>query len=123
MKNLLLTICFVMALFFGSTAQKLSIAPKWLQTIITSGKVNNFDITEVKSYTYKSAKVYLVNYNVPCCDRFSAVLYDETGKVMGYPFGGFSGKGDMKHPDFRTERSNETLIFESEAAKKLREEN
>ncbi|MBL0146942.1 MAG: hypothetical protein IPP48_15705 [Chitinophagaceae bacterium] len=62
----------------------------------------------IYSYTYKSKTVYYVT--APCCDFFTD-LYDENCNLIGHPDGGFTGKGDMKMPDFEKEKSNEKLIW------------
>lgn len=37
--------------------------------------------------------------NSPCCDQFN-YLYSDTCEVLCAPDGGFTGKGDLKCPDF-----------------------
>ncbi len=63
----------------------------------------------VTSYSYKEQTVY---YMVsPCCDRYN-VVYDSACNVLGYPDGGYTGKGDGKMTDFKDETTNEKLIWE-----------
>jgi hypothetical protein len=122
MKNLIFVGLFFLGKGFLGFSQDNSIHPAWLQQVIDGGKIKNFDITDIKSFDYKGQTVYLVNYNVPCCDRYSASLFALDGHLMGFPFGGISGKGDMKFTDFRAERINETLVYESELGKKLKKD-
>lgn len=65
----------------------------------------------IYSYTYKGKTVYYVT--APCCDFFTD-LYDENCNLIGHPDGGFTGKGDMKMPDFNTEKKDEKLVWADE---------
>lgn len=48
-------------------------------------------------YQYKGRTVfYMVS---PCCDKYN-IVYDEKCNVIGYPDGGYTGKGDGKMMDF-----------------------
>jgi len=50
--------------------------------------------------TYKGKKVY---YTIsPCCDQLNPI-YDEDGKYICSPDGGFNGTGDGKCPDIPAE--------------------
>ena len=63
----------------------------------------------VTRYIYRQQTVY---YMVsPCCDKFN-IVYDSVCNILGYPDGGFSGKGDGKMPDFRKEASGEKVIWQ-----------
>jgi len=65
----------------------------------------------VYSYTYNGKTVY---YVPPiCCDFFSD-LYDSNCKLLGYPDGGFTGRGDGSITDFMTRRTREKLIWKDE---------
>ncbi len=64
----------------------------------------------VVEYEYKGQKVYYVN--MPCCDFFNE-LYDSTGKLMGHPDGGITGKGDGKVPDFAKEKTKERVVWKA----------
>jgi hypothetical protein len=87
--------------------------PACVQTLIetySKGKVEN-PPRSIYSYTYKGKTVYYVT--APCCDFFSD-LYDENCNLIGHPDGGFTGRGDMKMPDFEKEKSNEKLVWKDE---------
>jgi hypothetical protein len=63
----------------------------------------------VARFTYKQQTVY---YMVsPCCDKYN-VVYDSVCNILGYPDGGFTGRGDGKMPDFRKEAAGEKVIWE-----------
>ena len=62
----------------------------------------------IYSYTYNKQTVYYVT--APCCD-FYTDLYDSSGKLIGHPDGGFTGKGDDKFPDFDTKKTNEKIVW------------
>ncbi len=83
----------------------------WLDTLIAKGKIGKSPITDIKSYIYNNKLVYLINFDAGCCDQFSAVLKDETGKTICHPFGGISGKGDMQCVDFMRDKSNEKFVW------------
>ena len=64
----------------------------------------------VTAYNYKGKIVY---YMVsPCCDKYN-VVYDSVCNILGYPDGGFTGRGDGKMPDFRKEATDNRLIWEA----------
>ncbi len=47
----------------------------------------------------------------PCCDKYN-VVYDSACNILGYPDGGFTGRGDGKMSDFYKEASNKKVIWE-----------
>ncbi|MBK0403598.1 hypothetical protein I5M27_11415 [Adhaeribacter sp. BT258] len=63
----------------------------------------------IYSYRYQNQTVYFITGR--CCDIPSEV-YSVKGQQLCQPDGGFSGKGDMKCPDFFNARTNEKLIWE-----------
>ncbi len=84
--------------------------PEWISKLIIkyeSEPVGN-PPQSIWRYEYKGMTVYYVP--AQCCDQFS-FLYDENGKLIGYPDGGFSGGGDGKLTDFFKERLNEKLVW------------
>ncbi len=84
---------------------------KWIETLIKQGDDSNGTFESVYSYQYKSKKVYLFNYEAKCCDFFTAQLFDEKGTSLCFPYGGISGKGDLKCEDFDTTKSAEKLYW------------
>lgn len=80
-------------------------------------KIDSFNLVakheqpqKVIQYEYKGKKVYYVLSH--CCDFFNE-LYDSDCKLMGYPDGGFTGRGDGKFPEFAKEISKEKVIWEA----------
>jgi hypothetical protein len=65
----------------------------------------------ITEFTYKGNKVYYIP--APCCDQLSAVI-DKDCNLLGYPDGGFTGKGDGSLPNFAKEATNEKLIWKDE---------
>ncbi|MEO8415113.1 MAG: hypothetical protein ABI472_15705 [Ginsengibacter sp.] len=65
-------------------------------------------------YTYKQHTVYYMAS--PCCDRYN-VVYDSACNILGYPDGGFTGKGDGKMKDFNKEGSEGKVIWKKEDTK------
>lgn len=86
--------------------------PKCLRKII---KTMSEDESEgmplsVTQFTYHGQKVY---YMVsPCCDKYN-IVYDTYCAILGYPDGGFTGRGDGKMKDFETEAKNGKVIWDS----------
>lgn len=62
----------------------------------------------VAEYQYKNETVYYMAS--ACCDKFNAV-YDSACHLLGYPDGGFSGRGDGKMTDFSTEANNRKVLW------------
>lgn len=67
----------------------------------------------VTMYDYKGQKVFYVASS--CCDKLN-VVYDKNCKVLGYPDGGLTGKGDGSLPNFRQDASNPKAIWSSAPA-------
>lgn len=64
----------------------------------------------VTEYNYKGKTVYYVA--AACCDKYN-IVFDSDCKILGYPDGGFTGKGDGSLPDFRQEATNGKVIWVS----------
>lgn len=62
----------------------------------------------ITRYQYKGKTVYYMAS--PCCDKFN-VVYDSDCNILGYPDGGFTGKGDGSLQDFRQEATNSKVIW------------
>lgn len=60
-------------------------------------------------YTYREQTVYYMV--APCCDRYN-VVYDSVCNILGYPDGGYTGKGDGKMSDFYKEATDKKVIWE-----------
>ena len=65
----------------------------------------------IARYTYKQQTVYYMAS--PCCDKYN-VVFDSACNILGYPDGGFTGKGDGKMTNFSKEASNGKVIWKKE---------
>jgi hypothetical protein len=65
----------------------------------------------VTQYVYQNQKVYYVAS--PCCDKYN-VVYDSVCNILGYPDGGYTGKGDGKMMDFFNEATDKKLVWQRE---------
>ena len=63
----------------------------------------------ISQYTYKGKTVYYVAS--ACCDKYN-IVYDSACNLLGYPDGGYTGKGDGKMSDFYSEAENKKVIWE-----------
>src|SRR6476469_1780570 len=62
----------------------------------------------ISRYTYKGQTVYYVR--AACCDKYN-IVYDSNCNILGYPDGGFSGRGDGKMLDFKTNATGGEVIW------------
>ena len=85
--------------------------PACLQSKITTMKTDpsQGEPLSVIQYDYKGKTVYYVAS--ACCDKFN-IVFDSACNVLGYPDGGYSGKGDGKMLDFYAEAENKKVIWE-----------
>ncbi|MEO8108768.1 MAG: hypothetical protein ABI594_01990 [Ginsengibacter sp.] len=86
--------------------------PACLQSVInTMASEPNGSPQSVSRYSYKNQTVYyLVS---PCCDKYN-IVYDSACNILGYPDGGFTGKGDGKMVDFAQEASDKQVVWEKQ---------
>ena len=108
-------ISFVAALFlFSCASSKKSTAvndlPSCLNTKIESMAENPSEGVpqSITRYHYKGQTVYYMV--APCCDKFN-IVFDSACFVLGYPDGGFTGKGDGKMPDFFKEATDGKVVW------------
>lgn len=66
---------------------------------------------EVREYSYKGKHVFYFSSN--CCDKYNEV-YDENCNYVCAPSGGYTGKGDMKCPDFKENAKEIRLVWKDE---------
>ena len=91
---------------FDTTAR-----PGWLRAKIDAHlaeKKQNPPI-QIFRYRYKDAVVYYETS--PCCDQFTN-LYDQKGKLICHPDGGFTGRGDGNCADFNKNKTEEKLVWQ-----------
>jgi hypothetical protein len=114
MKNVIL---FVLLLLVSWSCKKEDVlcdcgSPvSWVEDLIKKGSDDNGTFSSVYTYQFNDKKVFLLNYEAKCCDFYSSQLFDEKGKSLCYPYGGISGKGDLKCQDFDTGKSAEKLYW------------
>lgn len=85
--------------------------PSCLSAKIDSMKIDpsQGEPTSISEYSYKGKTVYYIVS--ACCDKFNIVV-DSACNVLGYPDGGFTGKGDGKMADFFEEATAKKIIWE-----------
>ncbi len=108
-------ITFIALFFLFACAANKKVAdstelPTCLQAKIDSmtANPNEGSPQSVTSYRYHDKTVYyLVS---PCCDKYN-IVYDSVCNVLGYPDGGFTGRGDGKMPDFFKEAKDRKVLW------------
>ncbi len=122
----LLAVIFFIPLFISCTSnKKLTTAnessetramPACLQTIVNNmAEEPNGSPQSVTQYMYKQQPVfYLVS---PCCDKYN-IVYDSACNILGYPDGGYTGKGDEKMTDFKAVATDARLIWSKDKTEK-----
>jgi hypothetical protein len=86
-------------------------ATDWLDKKIELKTDKYGKIISVYSYQYNQNTVYLVNYEVKCCDNFTSQLFDSQGNSLCFPYGGITGQGDKKCESFDLNKTNEKLYW------------
>jgi hypothetical protein len=107
------TFLFIFLLLFSCERQMCGcIQPvTWIDKLINEGKDSTGTLESVYTYNYNNKQVYLVNYKIECCDNFTAQLFDNEGKSLCFPYGGITGKGDIKCQEFDNQKSQEKLYW------------
>ena len=62
----------------------------------------------ITRYSYHDKTVYYMK--APCCDKYN-IVFDSTCNILGYPDGGFTGKGDGKMTDFFKEAKDGKVVW------------
>lgn len=89
------------------------VIPAWLHQKLQKAEGTENSYLEVWSYDYRKQRVY---YFIPaCCDRFTE-LYDANGRLVCYPAGGITGRGDERCLKFLEGRKNGELIWRPKGA-------
>ncbi|MET0394854.1 MAG: hypothetical protein ABW019_17045 [Chitinophagaceae bacterium] len=106
-----LLFAFAVSLLTGATCNRISsdtpaCIERKIEQIKAEPKWN--PAGEVNEYQYDGRRVFLFSAN--CCDQYH-VLYDENCTVVCSPFGGFSGRGDGKCPDFNQKAKHVRLVW------------
>jgi hypothetical protein len=111
-KNLI----FFSAIFFMSCAthkkaQAVNELPSCLTTKIEAMSANPREGApqSITRYIYKEHTVYYMLSS--CCDKYN-IVFDGDCNVLGFPDGGYTGKGDGKMPDFHKEATDGKVVWE-----------
>jgi hypothetical protein len=107
----IITLLLHLLLFISCKKDTVNSATAWLDKKIELGTDTNGKIISVYSYQYDQKTVYLVNYEVKCCDNFTSQLFDNQGNSLCFPYGGVGGVGDKKCESFDLEKTNEKLYW------------
>lgn len=110
-------ICFfcILCIFSCATNKKAELAtelPSCLQTKIKTFAPDSPEgmPQSITRYIYKGKTVYYLL--AACCDNFN-IVYDGGCNVLGYPDGGFTGRGDGKLPDFFKEAKEGKVVWKN----------
>jgi hypothetical protein len=63
----------------------------------------------VTRYHYNGKTVYYMK--APCCDKFN-IVFDSACNILGYPDGGYTGRGDGKMTDFFKGATDEKVVWQ-----------
>jgi hypothetical protein len=109
--RLTLPIMFALAAGCATPTPPASGNPVWVDQLIQQfqGEPVGNPPQSIWRYDYNGQVVYYVP--AQCCDQFST-LYDSAGAVLCAPDGGIDGGGDRQCPEFREQRTGETLIWQ-----------
>ena len=85
--------------------------PECLKNTIKEMSVNPAEGSPVSvtRYDYKGKRVYYLV--APCCDKYN-IVYDSACHILGFPDGGFTGRGDGKMTDFKNVATNGTIVWQ-----------
>lgn len=62
----------------------------------------------VTRYNYYGKTVYYMK--APCCDKYN-IVFDSDCNILGFPDGGFTGRGDGKMRDFFKEAKDGKVVW------------
>ena len=114
-----LALCSV--LFFMSCAahkkvQEVKELPPCLETKIETMSANSREGVpqSITRYLYKGQTVYYMLS--PCCDKYN-IVFDSDCNILGFPDGGYTGRGDGKMPDFHKKAVKDKIVWEPDQVK------
>lgn len=65
----------------------------------------------ITRYSFHGKTVYYLKS--ACCDKYN-IVYDSACKLLGFPDGGFTGRGDGKMVDFHREATDGKIVWKKE---------
>ncbi len=109
-----LIVSFSFLIFSCNSSKKLAASSEISFCLREKIQKMTVDISEgtplsITQFTYHGQIVYYMV--APCCDKFN-IVFDSVCNVMGYPDGGFTGRGDGKMLDFAKEATEPKVIWE-----------
>lgn len=110
----IITVIFCMAAFISCAVNKSTRRNGQMPSCLTTKiKVISENPDEgsplsITRYRYNNQTVYY--FVSACCDKYN-IVYDSACNILGYPDGGFTGKGDGKMLDFKKEATDGELIW------------
>lgn len=78
-----------------------------VQRIDSLSQINERPVS-VTRYDFRGQTVYYVK--APCCDRYNMV-FDKGCSLLGFPDGGYTGKGDGSLPGFQDSAKNPIVVW------------
>jgi len=110
----IITFTAVVFLFACSSHKKIAVTaelPACLKAKIDSmiANPNEGSPQSITRYSYHEKTVYYMK--APCCDKYN-IVFDNDCNILGYPDGGFTGRGDGKMPDFFNEAKDGKVVWE-----------
>jgi hypothetical protein len=111
----LLTACSQQAtpVIAATATPEVAARPTWMATLISeyeSQPVANPQ-REIYRYKFDGKTVY---YMPPICCDIPSQLFSEEGKLLCYPDGGFTGRGDERCPTFQKLKREEQLVWKDD---------
>jgi hypothetical protein len=87
-----------------------TVLPAWIAILITEYESQPVANPQREIFRYKfDGKI--VYYVPPICCDIPSQLFNEEGKLMCYPDGGFTGRGDDRCPTFHKLKREEQLVW------------
>ena len=84
--------------------------PDWIGALITKYESERIANPQLEIFRYKFDGKIVYYVPVICCD-IPSQLFTEEGKLMCYPDGGFTGRGDYRCPTFHKLKRAEQLVW------------
>ena len=105
------SLCGLMACASNKIAKSVTEIPSCLEEKIKTMASDPHEGSPLSltQYSYKDQTVYYIVS--ACCDKFN-IVYDSVCNVLGYPDGGYTGRGDGKMNNFKKGATNRKLIWE-----------
>lgn len=108
MKNSFFLMAILLLISCGWRKGNIDPLPRCLvQKIDSLSKINERPIA-ITRYDFRNQTVYYIKS--ACCDRYNPV-YDKNCRLLGFPDGGFTGRGDGSLTGFRDSAENPVVIW------------